>query len=91
MFLIMLAQCVPEEIDLPQSLSPLTAALQNQAGDCCLGSCTKNQWEHVDVFYLKKSTDEPQEGHTTSIPDPCKGVTLVFPEMARNRTDSKSQ
>ena len=54
MFLIMLAHCVPEEIDLPQTLSPSTAALQNQTGDCCLGPCTKNQWEHVDVFYLKK-------------------------------------
>ena len=49
---------------------------------CYLGSCTKNQWEHVDVFYLKKSIDEPQEGHTRPpSQSPCKGVTLVFPEF----------
>ena len=82
------ASCT-EEIDLPQSLKALRAAFQNQAGDCCWGSCNKGYWEKLDAFYSKKSTDEPREGHTTSIPDPLQGGDSCFSWKEAQKSPSK--
>ena len=49
MSLIMFAQCEPEEIDIPRSLNPWAAAIQEQAGNCRWGSCTTGHCEQLDI------------------------------------------
>ena len=52
-FLIMLVQCVPEEIDLAWSLSRSAAALQKRAGDCWWRLCTKVPLAAVGYLLLE--------------------------------------
>ena len=79
MFSIMLVQGVPEEIDLPRSLSPSLAAFRKRAWGYVWGSFTK--CAIVSEWRPSSTLNHPpmNKGHTTSIPDPLQGgESLLF-------------